>query len=355
MGLELHKSDMMEGMEGLGLGLGGSSSKSGSNSKSGSSSSSSSNITSNIYKQKQLKQWLLDRYTHIQEISAACKMSNSVLNDMLTYDKLEHGLLDVGNGSMGYVHIGTFIESECAMFRIQARVKNIKICYSSTVQSQSQSQSDQMGQTGQTGQTILNNSYKNSCIHGDKHKLSQVLRNYLSNAIKYSCDSQSVTVQRRILYTHTVPIVPSVSLKYDDNSGGGSNWDGGSNWGIRRSGSGSGPGSGFGFGSGSGSGSGSNQPNPVIPSHPSGIHTQPNTSTNTNSPNNTNPITNTNTITVTEDVSHMNGYDYPPNSLTMRIEVCDNGVGVDQVCLSVRWCVCIYIYIGGCVYVCGFV
>lgn len=132
------------------------------------------------------KEWFLERLGHVDEVTAACNMSHTILNDMLTFDKLEGGLMNVEKTTF---HIGEFISSECAAFGIQARFKNIKMIYNLHDQFHA---------------IPLHDSFKNIAVHADRHKLSQALRNYLSNALKFSSEYETITVRRRVMYTRAV-------------------------------------------------------------------------------------------------------------------------------------------------------
>ena len=108
----------------------------------------------------------------VEEVDNCCQIAISILNDLLTFDKLEEGkmMLDFEETA-----VAEYISDAVKPFRVEARTKNILI----------------------TIDVIDHESgWENAtALQVDRHKMSQVIRNILSNAIKFTPSDGSVTIK----------------------------------------------------------------------------------------------------------------------------------------------------------------
>ena len=122
-------------------------------------------------------EWLSQRCVHVNEIVDSCMVAQNTLNDLLTYDKIESGMLQM---EKEYLLVMPFIHKELSPYAIQSRYKNISVHYN-----------------WKNGQ--VHNCYENIQIQVDKHKIAQVFRNLLSNALKFTPENGNIHVNVRIL------------------------------------------------------------------------------------------------------------------------------------------------------------
>ena len=108
----------------------------------------------------------------VEEVDNCCQIAISILNDLLTFDKLEEGKMMLDFEETAVVE---YIADAVKPFRVEARIKNILISID-----------------------ILDHEsgWENSvALQVDRHKMSQVIRNILSNAIKFTPTDGSVTIK----------------------------------------------------------------------------------------------------------------------------------------------------------------
>ena len=99
----------------------------------------------------------------VNEVNSCCEVALSIVNDLLTFDKLEEGKMKL---EVEETEIEKYFSGTILPFNIQAREKNIVI--SIIIDGADQ-------------------GWQNSVVlRVDQHKLSQVIRNLVSNAIKFT-------------------------------------------------------------------------------------------------------------------------------------------------------------------------
>eukprot|EP00596_Hydrurales_sp_CCMP1899_P003723 CAMPEP_0119040616 /NCGR_PEP_ID=MMETSP1177-20130426/10622_1 /TAXON_ID=2985 /ORGANISM="Ochromonas sp, Strain CCMP1899" /LENGTH=834 /DNA_ID=CAMNT_0007005877 /DNA_START=938 /DNA_END=3442 /DNA_ORIENTATION=+ len=113
----------------------------------------------------------------IEDISHSCQTALSVLNDLLTFDKIESGQM---NMELEMTHPWHYFHSASKPFSVQARQNQVDFTIAC----------DDI-ESDWTNQYVL---------HVDQHKMSQVLRNLVSNAMKFtpSKGSVAITMKHRI-------------------------------------------------------------------------------------------------------------------------------------------------------------
>mmetsp|Transcript_56410 Transcript_56410/g.136883 ORF Transcript_56410/g.136883 Transcript_56410/m.136883 type:complete len:469 (+) Transcript_56410:1690-3096(+) len=113
-----------------------------------------------------------------------------VLNDLLNYDKVESGTLSL---ELSTIPIWDLIEKTVAEFRTQADCS--KIDYSLDFSPLLESSTNSQGIMSSVSQ--LPRDVKNRKIVGDNARITQVLRNLISNALKFSPQNGKLTIQTR--------------------------------------------------------------------------------------------------------------------------------------------------------------
>lgn len=110
---------------------------------------------------------LLDALSDIKE---SCQNAVSVVNDLLTIDKMQSNKYNL---ELEKVNISNYLKSSCRQFGLLAEQSEVNFRF--VIQS-------------------TNPDNKKTVIRMDKHKMSQVLRNLLSNAFKFTPKNGSVVL-----------------------------------------------------------------------------------------------------------------------------------------------------------------
>lgn len=105
----------------------------------------------------------------------SCVVAVDILNELLLYEKIEEGIMALDTS---FVIPDSFLESAVRPFRVSARAKDIQL----NLMLESLNPTEE----GVTSSTLG--------IKVDAGKMAQVVRNYLSNAIKFTPPHGTVTV-----------------------------------------------------------------------------------------------------------------------------------------------------------------
>ena len=120
---------------------------------------------------------LVDCQVQVHDIADACNAAQQTLNDLLTIGKIEDGMLSL---KPSVIPVLSFVATEFKSYAIQARYKSIELEFN--------------------WHSTLSWAFEHMCIHADRHKLSGVIRNLMSNALKFTPEhgkiSCLVTVMR---------------------------------------------------------------------------------------------------------------------------------------------------------------
>lgn len=106
----------------------------------------------------------------VVEMKSSCRTAIDILNDLLTYEKLDSELLDIEKRP---IKIYDVLYAQIELFQLSARQLEINL------------------------QFEWNMADSKAEISADEHKLSQVFRNLISNAIKFTPPGGSVTVRAK--------------------------------------------------------------------------------------------------------------------------------------------------------------
>eukprot|EP01041_Mallomonas_annulata_P012194 gene12194-25617_t len=110
------------------------------------------------------------------ETQEACEIAVEILNDLLAYEKLEAGIMTL---EKKHIHIWPFIRETLRPFSIQAVHSGVLL------------------QCIHEEDTLR--ALRSYVLHADRSKLSQVLRNLMSNAIKFTPSGGTVTVSLTLI------------------------------------------------------------------------------------------------------------------------------------------------------------
>ena len=119
----------------------------------------------------------------LSEIKGASDDGLTILNDFLVSDKIENGILSLQKES---VNIFNFVSEYLSMFKVQIRSKNIKLEF------RNGSDLTEFGQVSSkklkkvSSPQKFDRVKKSDTFYADKAKIGQVLRNLMSNAIKFT-------------------------------------------------------------------------------------------------------------------------------------------------------------------------
>ena len=115
------------------------------------------------------------------DVQTACRIAVEILNDLLCFDKLESGILELHKHE---VPVQSFIADCVNMFGSQAREAGVTITNNSLIKN---------GQNNST-RCASNGWLEGDTVLMDKFKMDQVLRNLISNALKFTPRGGSVSV-----------------------------------------------------------------------------------------------------------------------------------------------------------------
>ena len=112
----------------------------------------------------------IDELNSITSDSAhSVEVAISILNDFLNYEKLQTNVLEMFQDFVPCSHIQTIVDE----FQVEANYFKVKLSFKNAISFE------------ERGKLFM---------YADKQKISQVLRNFVSNALKFTPESGSVTV-----------------------------------------------------------------------------------------------------------------------------------------------------------------
>ena len=120
----------------------------------------------------------MDRKEILADVSVACRTTLDILNDLLCFDKMESGILVVHKHE---VPVLSFISDCVSMFSAQAREANVTLLFN-----------DSCGHCDDNFE--VQSLMESDTILIDKFKMDQVLRNLISNSLKFTPRGGTVTV-----------------------------------------------------------------------------------------------------------------------------------------------------------------
>eukprot|EP00607_Mallomonas_marina_P007586 CAMPEP_0182418402 /NCGR_PEP_ID=MMETSP1167-20130531/2846_1 /TAXON_ID=2988 /ORGANISM="Mallomonas Sp, Strain CCMP3275" /LENGTH=613 /DNA_ID=CAMNT_0024592597 /DNA_START=164 /DNA_END=2005 /DNA_ORIENTATION=- len=128
----------------------------------------------------------------VSDTQASCDIAVTLLDDLLAYEKLEAGVMVLEKTS---VRTMMFLKDAAKPFLIQARQAGVHLYFSD--------------------ERELNHLFRHSLLICDKNKLNQVLRNLVSNGLKFTPAGGSVVISACIMSSSNVLIADESQM--DDN------------------------------------------------------------------------------------------------------------------------------------------
>ena len=128
----------------------------------------------------------LDRREILADVNVACRTTVDILNDLLCFDKLESGILVAHKHE---VPVLSFVTDCVGMFSAQARESGVTIA---VVNGSDRNSADNSPVSSERSPCI--NLLESDTINIDKFKMDQVLRNLISNALKFTPRGGVVTI-----------------------------------------------------------------------------------------------------------------------------------------------------------------
>ncbi len=138
-----------------------------------------------------------ERFETLSDINTACVAAVDILNDLLSFDKMESGILELHTEEVAGL---PFVKESIAMFTVHARSKGIAIVTDFASDSDEESKGEAQAQAWPLTDVDM--------ISLDKFKVSQVIRNLVSNALKFTPSGGRVTVKAYFEPSATAPAVP---------------------------------------------------------------------------------------------------------------------------------------------------
>ena len=135
----------------------------------------------------------VDRSEILDDVNVACRTTVDILNDLLCFDKMESGILIAHKHEVNAL---SFITECVGMFSAQAREGDVTI---SVVNGDGQGRNPNLPK-GISNPCLLDSDK----VFIDRFKMDQVLRNLISNALKFTPRGGAVTVSASF-----VPFVPT--------------------------------------------------------------------------------------------------------------------------------------------------
>ena len=133
----------------------------------------------------------LERKETLMETQSACSAALDILNELLLFDKLETGALVLNKLT---VPVPELVEDSIKMFSVQMKEKSLKLVITNndesilTITADIDKPVDLSSATiyGDRPASLLPSLYKTDEVYVDKNKVVQVIRNVVSNAIKFT-------------------------------------------------------------------------------------------------------------------------------------------------------------------------
>ena len=150
----------------------------------------------------------LERRETLVETQSACGAALDILNELLLFDKLETGALVLNKLT---VPVPELVEDSIKMFSVQTREKSLELVITNNDESMLASSAEDQSKADDTGTLdsccsvgLTPSLYNTDEVYVDKNKVVQVIRNVVSNAIKFTPAFGKIQVNVRFLPSPSV-------------------------------------------------------------------------------------------------------------------------------------------------------
>ena len=131
----------------------------------------------------------VERYDTLYDINMSCVAAVDILNDLLCYDKLGSGSLELHKEE---IIVESYLQSSLSMFTAQANESGVTLSFAPQSNNHDNTQNGAFRVLGIN--RIFLPLHVTDLIIADKFKIDQVLRNVISNALKFTSRGGSVTL-----------------------------------------------------------------------------------------------------------------------------------------------------------------
>ena len=148
-------------------------------------------LTSDL--KKSLRPKDVERYDTLCDVNISCMAAVDILNDLLCYEKLESGILELHKEN---IVIEPFLKDCLSMFSAHAKECGVELSISTELPSNNSKQSyDMKMKEKDKNNKVLLSVQPHDSIYCDKFKMDQVVRNIVSNALKFTPRGGSVQIR----------------------------------------------------------------------------------------------------------------------------------------------------------------
>ena len=155
----------------------------------------------------------VERYDTLYDINMSCVAAVDILNDLLCYDKLGSGSLELHKEE---IIVESYVQSSLSMFTAQANESGVTLSLSPQSNNHDNTQNGAFRVLGLN--RIFLPLHVTDLIIADKFKIDQVLRNVISNALKFTSRGGSVTLSVSFM-PDIITATPSPIMLYKPKSG----------------------------------------------------------------------------------------------------------------------------------------
>jgi signal transduction histidine kinase len=146
----------------------------------------------------------MERYDTLCDVNMSCTAAVDILNDLLCYEKLESGILELHKEN---IVVDSFLNNCVSMFSAQARECGVTMA----MVTGATDRDIEATPDGDDGNTISKSLLPTDSIFADKFKMDQVIRNLMSNALKFTPRGGVVTIKASFV-PYTAPEIPDPPL-----------------------------------------------------------------------------------------------------------------------------------------------
>ena len=133
----------------------------------------------------------VDRYDTLCDVNMSCMAAVDILNDLLCHEKLESGILELHKE---HITVVPFLNDCISMFSVQAREGEVAL----TVETELNGSKKCCGYSDPSQVSLSIENY--DTVYCDKFKMDQVIRNIISNALKFTPRGGAVTVSASFVH-----------------------------------------------------------------------------------------------------------------------------------------------------------